>query len=214
MNFTPVDWNSWERADIFRHFIQKLRCVMSVTVEIDVTDFLSSIRRRGLAFYPTMIWVTSAAVNQRPELRMGWDQRGTPGFWDIVSPYYAQFHRTDSRFVKLVTEYSPDFTVFYQRFQEDQDRFHSLRGFEQRELPPNTFDLSCLPWVHYRAFDMHIFDEGVYLAPVITWGKYEETAPGRITLPLSLNLHHAAGDGFHLCRFFSDVEEILGEFTQ
>ena len=147
MNFTPVDWNSWERAEVFRHFIRDLRCVMSLTVEVDITDFLRAVKGRGLAFYPAMIWVTSTAVNRRAELRMGWDSGGNPGIWDAVSPYYAQFYREDSRFAKLVTEYDPDFSVFYERFQEDQVRFAGCRGFDQRELPPNTFDLSCLPWV-------------------------------------------------------------------
>ena len=212
MNFTPVNWNSWERAEVFRHFIRDLRCVMSLTVEVDITNFLRAVKGRGLAFYPAMIWVASTAVNRRGELRMGWDSGGNPGIWDVVSPYYAQFHREDSRFAKLVTEYDPDFSAFYERFQEDQVRFASCRGFDQRELPPNTFDLSCLPWVHYKSFDMHIFDEGTYLAPVITWGRYEDDGRGRITLPLSLNIHHAAADGFHLCRFFADVEEELAKF--
>ena len=37
MNFTPVDWNTWERAEVFRHFIRDLRCVMSLTVEVDIS---------------------------------------------------------------------------------------------------------------------------------------------------------------------------------
>ena len=151
MNFTPVDWNSWERAEVFRHFIRDLRCVMSLTVEVDITDFLRAVKGRGLAFYPAMIWVASTAVNRRAELRMGWDSGGNPGIWDVVSPYYAQFHREDSRFAKLVTEYDPDFSVFYERFQEDQVRFASCRGFDQRELPPNTFDLTFPKVLHHSS---------------------------------------------------------------
>ena len=37
MNFTPVDWNSWERAEVFRHFIRDLRCVMSLTGPVEAT---------------------------------------------------------------------------------------------------------------------------------------------------------------------------------
>ena len=38
-----------------------------------------------------------------------------------------------------------------------------------------------------------------------TTGRYAENRDGRMTL--SLNLRHAAGDGCHLCRFFSDMED-------
>lgn len=32
----------------------------------------------------------------------------------------------------------------------------------------NYFDVSCLPWVKHKHFDVHVFDEGTFLAPVIT----------------------------------------------
>ena len=75
-------------------------------------------------------------------------------------------------------------------------------------MPPNTFDVSCLPWVRYRSFDMHIFDSGTYLAPVVTWGKYAREGE-RTVLPVSMNIHHAVADGFHLSRFFLELQELL-----
>lgn len=137
---------------------------------------------------------------------MGYDEQGNAGIWDYVSPYYAHFHKEDKQFVKLVTEYHSDFNIFYQRFLMDQEKCKDYRGFDLKEIPPNVFDLSCLPWVHYRNFDMHIFDSGTYVAPVITWEKYCKSPDGRILMPLSMNIHHAAADEFHLCRFFSDIE--------
>lgn len=212
MKFQKLNMETWERADIFRHFIDDLRCVMSMTADIDVTALVQTAHERSLRFYPTMMWVVSTAVNRRQELRMGFDRDGNPGIWDTVSPYYAHFYQQDERFVKLVAEYSPNFDEFYRNFLHGQEQLQSLRGFELTDLPPNLFDLSCLPWIHYRSFDLHVFDEGRYLAPVIMWGRYTKDSSGQITLPLSLNIHHAAADGFHLCRFFSDVQQIITTF--
>lgn len=125
----------------------------------------------------------------------------------------THFHKEDEQFVKLVTEYHSDFQTFYQRFLLDQEKYKDYRVFDLKEVPSNVFDLSCLPWVHYRNFDMHIFDSGTYLAPVITWGKYSKSPDGRILMPLSMNIHHAAADGFHLCRFFSDTEYWMTQIT-
>lgn len=44
------------------------------------------------------------------------------------------------------------------------------------------------------------------LAPVVTWGKYE-LQQGRLKMPLTMNIHHAVADGFHLSRFFTEVQE-------
>ena len=137
---------------------------------------------------------------------MGYDAQKNPGVWDFVSPYYVHFHKKDGRFVKLVTEYHPDFRIFYDRFLKDRQRCWELREFDLKEIPPNTFDVSCLPWVRYQHFDVHVFDEGTFLAPVITWGRYEKEQ-GKLVMPLTMNIHHAVADGFHLSRFFREVQE-------
>lgn len=207
MNFTKIDLDTWHRAVPYRHFTTKMRCVMSMTAEIDVTDFLAAVREKGYKFYPAMMWAVTAAVNCREELRMGRDAEGNPGIWDQLWPYYAHFHPEDQGVVKLVTAFSWDCGEFCRRFQEDLERYADKRWFEVDDVPPNVFDLSCLPWTHYKNFDIHVFDDGTYLGPIIVWGKYEKNAQGRINLPLTLNIHHAAADGYHLCRFFDDVKE-------
>ena len=76
------------------------------------------------------------------------------------------------------------------------------------DQPKNFFDVSCLPWIRYTHFDVHVFDEGKFLAPVVTWGKYEPK-DGKLIMPLTMNIHHAVADGFHLSRFFNEVQELM-----
>lgn len=45
MNFKIVDIGTWSRGDVFRYFIDQLRNVINMTVEVDVT--LSSILCTG-----------------------------------------------------------------------------------------------------------------------------------------------------------------------
>lgn len=207
MNYEIINTETWERGELFRFYIEKLRNVMSMTVDTDVTKLVSFVRAHGLKFYPAMMWAVSKAVNGRAEFRYGWKD-GDLVRWDYVSPYYADFHGEDERFVKLVTEYSGDLSEFHARFLADRERYKDLRAFDLKEIPPNTFDVSCLPWVRYRSFDIHVFDEGRCLAPVVTWGRFE-TENGKTVLPLSVNIHHAVADGWHLSRFFADVQEII-----
>lgn len=55
---------------------------------------------------------------------------------------------------------------------------------------------------------MHVFDEGKFLASVVTWGKYALEG-GRLTMPITMSIHHAVADGFHLSRFFTDVQGLI-----
>ena len=189
MRFQKIDFQTWERAKEFRFFLDKLRNVISITVDLDVTAFLQRVKARGQKFYPSMLWAVSRIVNAHEEFRVGRNAAGEYGVYDFVSPYYAQFYRQDEKFAKLVTEYSPDEAVFCKRFAEDAVRYRDLRGFDFA-APPN------------------VFDAGDYLAPVVTWGKFEEWG-GKYILPFSFNIHHAVADGFHVCRFLNELQELL-----
>lgn len=208
MKYEKINIGTWQRGGLFRFYIEELRNVMSMTVDMDVSPLVAFVRRNQLKFYPVMMWAVSKAVNSRAEFRYGWDADGDLIRWEYVSPYYADFHQQDESCVKLVTEYSDDLFCFHARFLADRERFRDLRAFDLKMIPPNTFDVSCLPWVKYRSFDIHVFDEGKYLAPVVTWGKFERES-GKIVMPLSMNIHHAVADGWHLSRFFMDVQEII-----
>ena len=211
-NFCPshtvVELDTWERGPVFRHFIDDLRCVMSLTVDLEISRFLKRLSASGFPFYPAMIWAVSNVLNAHAEFRYGWDDQGRLVLWDRIEPYYAHFHPDRETFAKLVTPFSSDLETFHRRFLEDRTRYAALDHFDLTDVPPNTFDVSCLPWVRYRSFDMHIFDSGTYLAPVVTWGKYDPERD-RTILPVSLNIHHAVADGFHLSRFFLELQELL-----
>ena len=36
MNYTTIDLNEWSRGNLFQFYIEKMRVVMSLTVDIDV----------------------------------------------------------------------------------------------------------------------------------------------------------------------------------
>lgn len=207
MNYKTVDINTWSRGELFSFYMDRMRIVMSLTVDIDVTALAGYAKRNGLRFYPAMIWAVSKVVNAHDEFKYGWDAEGRLIKWDFISPSYACFHSDDENFTKAVTRFSPDLQEFHAGYLRDLERRAGLRGVAA-DQPPNFFDVSCLPWVRYRHCDMHVFDEGKFLAPVVTWGKYEEEG-GRLIMPLTMNIHHAVADGYHLSRFFNEVQELI-----
>lgn len=210
MQYTVVDLNTWERGKLFSHYIDKMRIVMSLTSEIDAAPLVAYLHKHKLKFYPAMIWVVSKVINAHAEFKYGWDENGQLIRWDFVSPYYVHFHPEDENFTKLVTEYTDDLHAFHAKFLEDKETYKDARWFDVTDIPRNTFDLTCLPWMRYTHYDLHVFDEGKYLAPVVAWGKYEKVH-GKLKMPLTMNIHHAVADGFHVARFFREVQECINE---
>lgn len=207
MNYTIVNLNEWSRGSLFKFYIDKMRIVMSLTADVNVTNLRAYSKKNNLNFYPLMLWVVSKIINSHDEFKYSWDDVGNLIKWDFVSPSYTDFHADDENFVKMVTEYSDDLFEFCSRVDKDRQRHKNERAILFNQ-PPNFFDVSCLPWIKYSHFDIHVFDEGKFLAPVVTWGKFEEK-DGKLIMPLTMNIHHAVADGFHLSRFFNEVQELM-----
>lgn len=55
MIFEKINMETWNRADVFLHFIDDVRCVISLTVDVDITDFLCRLHQKNYKFYPAMM---------------------------------------------------------------------------------------------------------------------------------------------------------------
>lgn len=210
-NYIKIDLNEWSRGELFRDYIEHMRIVMSLTVDIDVTKLVEFSKDRSLKFYPLMVWAVSKVVNAHDEFKYSWDSGGDLIKWDFISPSYTEFHKEDENFTKMVTQFSDNMSVFYERFMRDREKYKNERAFVKNQ-PLNFFDVSCLPWIKYNHFDVHVFDDGKFLAPVITWGKYENEA-GKYRMPVTMNIHHAVADGFHLARFFNELQAMINSIS-
>ena len=184
MNYTTIDLNNWNRGKLFQFYVDNMRIVMSLTVDIDVTNLKAYSKKTEIGFYPLMLWVVSKVINSHDEFKFSWDKDGSLIRWDYVSPSYTDFHGEDENFTKMVTEYSDDLLEFCSRVRSDRERHKQDRAVLE-DQPPNFFDVSCLPW-----------------------GKYEQENGG-LMMPLTMNIHHAVADGFHLSRFFTEVQELI-----
>ena len=211
MAFHTIDLSTWNRAEHFLHYKNEVRCVICVTHRITVTKLLPFLKQKNLRFYPVMIYLVTKALHLQKEFRLGIDAEGNVGYWDSITPSYTVFHRETETFSCLWSPWDPEFSSFYLQVCSDIEKHRDFFHFSMPDLPPNHFDISCLPWLSYDSFHINV-EAGAYLAPIVTWGKYQEQQ-GEIPLPLSLQIHHAAADGFHVSRFYQDLQHEISEFT-
>jgi chloramphenicol O-acetyltransferase type A len=70
--------------------------------------------------------------------------------------------------------------------------------------------VSSLPWASFTGFTLQIEGGLRHLAPIFTLGRYVERE-GRTLLPLAIQIHHAAADGFHTSRLVNELQELLSD---
>ena len=87
----------------------------------------------------------------------------------------------------------------------------STRYTPKEGTPENSFNISMVPWLEFTGFNINVFDEGKFLLPIFTMGKYFER-DGKRFLPLAIQAHHAVCDGYHVGLFVEKLQEYVNKF--
>lgn len=206
--FKLIDTSSWKRKPYFDHYFNQIRCTYSITVNIDITNVLSfKDRNNKVKLYPLLIYVISKAVNKYEEFRTAINDRGEIGVWETLSPCYTVFHKDSESFSNIWTEWNDDLNLFLSNFEQDSKRFGQIDRIDAKpNTPANVFPISSLPWTTFTGFNLNIFADGTYLLPIFTYGKYFKDG-NRYLIPLSIQVHHAVCDGFHVSRLINEIQQ-------
>jgi chloramphenicol O-acetyltransferase type A len=208
MKFNLIDIEQWKRKPYFEHYLNSVRCTYSMTANIEITDLLQEIKLKNLKLYPTLIYILATVVNNHREFRTCFDENGNLGYWDSMSPSYTIFHKENETFSGIWTEYNESFSFFYNHYLNDIKNYGSIMEFAPKPSEPaNTFPVSSIPWVSFTGFNLNVYDDGSYLVPIFTMGKYFDQN-NKIFIPMSIQVHHAVCDGYHISRFINEVQEI------
>lgn len=206
MNYQLVNRQTWERAEHFDHYL-KVPCTYSVTTDIEISAVLKTVKANGGKLYPKLIHLITALVNQHSEFRMSLLE-GELVIWETVNPSYTIFHPENDTFSAIWTEYNKDYQRFLANYQEDQRLFSQKLGlFTKPQLPLNHINISSLPWVEFKGFNLTIEANSQYLAPIFTMGRFRQEG-AQVWLPLAIQVHHAVIDGFHVSRFINELQAI------
>ncbi|MBM7588133.1 chloramphenicol O-acetyltransferase type A [Bacillus pakistanensis] len=212
MKFNLIELNNWNRKPYFEHYLNQVTCTFSITANIDITALLETLRDRDIKLYPAFIYLVTRTVNSQIEFRTCFNEEGKLGYWEAMTPSFTIFHKDDQTFSNIWTEFSNDFHLFYENYQEDMKQYGDVKGFFTKDNEPkNTFPISSIPWVHFTGFNLNIYNDGNYLLPIITGGKYFKQA-GQTLLPISLQVHHAVCDGYHASNFINGVQSLADNY--
>lgn len=205
MEFQRIDLDTWARKEHFEHYLTHVPCTYSMTTKLDITPLVEA----GVTLYPTMLYLLTGAVNRYGEFRMALDEEGKLGCYSDMHPCYTVFHKDSETFSKLWTEYDPDYEAFCRAYRRDLEEFGNVhRMMAKPGVPANTFPVSMVPWESFDGFQLNLQKGYDYLLPIFTMGKYTRKE-GRVWLPISIQVHHAVCDGFHVCRFLDTLREMI-----
>jgi len=205
----PIDLSTWPRREHFAHYRDRVPCTYAMTVDVDVSELRSALSGTAVKSSIAVIWALSTIVNRHQEFRMALDATGAPAVWDVVHPAFTVFNPERETFAGVWTPHRDDFATFHDEAAEVIDRYRTATTlFPQADTPANTFDVSSIPWASFTGFTLQIEDGWDHLLPIITLGRYRQSAD-RTLMPVAVQVHHAAADGFHTARLVNELQELL-----
>ncbi|HEY2493404.1 MAG TPA: type A chloramphenicol O-acetyltransferase [Paenibacillus sp.] len=208
MEFNLIDRENWDRNPYFEHYLNQ-KCTFSITANIDITTLLEQFRINEIKLYPTFIYMVSKTVNSHVQFRTCFNDEGELGYWDKMIPSYTIFHNDDKSFSSIWTEFSNEFSVFYKNYQDDIKQYGDIKGlFAKDNVPKNSFPISSIPWTCFTGFNLNVNNDGNFLLPIITGGKYLNQGD-KTLLPISLQVHHAVCDGYHASTFIEELQQLV-----
>ncbi len=210
MEPTPIDLDTWTRREHFEHYLRAVPCDYALTTEIDVTAAVDAQRRAYKKTYPAQVWALAAAVNRHEAFRMTLTEDGRPAVWPRLDPAFTVFNPETETFCCVTTPFAEGFGRFHETVM-DLLRTHrdSTAMFPQGPLPPHCFDVSSIPWTSFTGFTLQIRGGGDHLLPIFTLGRAVRR-DDRVLLPVAVQIHHAAADGFHTGRLITDLRGLAG----
>ena len=98
-----IDMSQSPRAGQFAYFSAMADPWAGATVMVDITDFLSAIREKGLPFFLSFLFAVTRAGNAVPELRRRLLPDGTVVEYDLCQPSYTAM-KPDGVYVSCTVE--------------------------------------------------------------------------------------------------------------
>ena len=202
MSLKKIDMQTWPRREFYEHFIKDVVCTYSAVVNIDITGL------NGQKLYPAMIWCLTKTVNDMPEFRTVLTPDG-PGIYDDMHPMYTVFNKENKNFSGIWSYFAEDYETFLKNYNADAVKYSTSTRYAPKDgTPENSFNISMVPWLEFSGFNINVFDEGKFLLPVFTMGKFFQR-DGKRLLPLAIQVHHAVCDGYHVSVFVEKLQEYV-----
>lgn len=205
-----LDIENWNRREHFAFFRQFDTPFFGLTVELDCTTAYTFCKEKGYPFFLFYHYQAIKAANLIEEFRYRLEGDKVIIFNQIHIA--TTLSRPDHTFAFSFMPFASSFTEFKQaaEIEIEKIKYSTGLGLSENSGRLDVIHCSTLPWIsfsqmthaHHHARDNN---EGI---PKIAFGKFYTKNNG-LVLPVSISVHHALIDGFHVGRFLELFQKFI-----
>lgn len=195
-----IDIENWNRKDHFKFFSAYDNPYFGLVTEIDCTKAYKTAKENKQSFFAVYLHHAIVAVNSVAEFKQRILNKEVVQYEEIHAS--STIGRKDGTFAFSFMNFSPDFQTFNNSLQQEVEAVNHSSGLRLKEGDEriDVIHFSSIPWSHFTGLTNPRSFNTTDSTPKIIFGKaYEKD--GKRFIPISVEVHHALVDGFHLSRF-------------
>jgi chloramphenicol O-acetyltransferase type A len=201
-----INIETWPRRDHFNFFRQFEEPFFGVTVTIDCTSAYAKAKEQQASFFLYYLHKALVAANaiEAFRYRIG----GHEVFlYDVVNAS-PTINRPDGTFGFAYIDYNPDFAAFTTSAGVEIERVQNSKGLVPAISGENVIHFSSMPWLNFTSLSHARSFSFSDCIPKISFGKMTE-ANGVKSMPVSIHVHHALMDGYHVGQFVDMFQQFM-----
>ncbi len=205
--YKTVDIKKWSRYHQYTFFKSYDLPFFNICTELDVTDVVLRCKKHDYSFFISSLYASLYTANDIPEFKYRIKQQEVIEYENIHAG--STVLNEDNTFSFCYFDYCAQFKDFNNNAKHQMSLSRS--GNLALEVKKEALDLihySSIPWISFSSFSHARKLDKDDSIPKIVFGKYHEKS-GRFFMPLSVEVHHALMDGYHVGQYFSRLQEIL-----
>jgi chloramphenicol O-acetyltransferase type A len=203
---TAIDVATWIRKDHYEFFTKFEEPFFGITANIDCTIAYRHAKDHKQSFYLYYLYRALKAANTIENFRYRIADKKVY-LYDVINAS-PTVNRPDNTFGFSYMDYNEDEALFYEQAKQITEEVKHSKGLIPAVSGENVIHFSALPWIdftsvsHARSFS---FPDS---SPKISFGMMTEEN-GKRKMPVSVHVHHALADGYHVGLFYNKFQELM-----
>ena len=176
----------------------------NITANVEVTKLVNFCKAKRHSFFLLSLHTAMAAVNNIPELKyrlVGEELR----VYDTIHPG-STILKPDKTFTFCYFDFLDEWQSFEEMGKQKIDKTLTSDNFDPANDRQDLVYCSSIPWISFTQFKHARPAKAHGSIPKLTFGKYFEQNQ-KWWMPLSVEVHHALADGYHLGLLFKEIED-------
>ena len=205
-----IDIETWDRGEYFTAYLGRDFPYINIGANIDITNLVTFCKKHDLSSYLTLVHTAHSIARGIENFRYR-IKDSLPIICDTMGLTFTYIPEGSELFINVTVLYDEDLNAFLDTAREQIARQGRDPGFAAHRGRYDLIFYSAIPWIQYTHLVRTIATLGVDSSPKISWGKYFEQNR-RTLVPFSVQVHHGLMDGFHVGKYYEEIQRLLDEF--